>query len=1231
MSNSCDCCSEDNVGACPHHGWIPLFRWKGGRTLPNNLRDLHLEGFKLRLTFNNSTETTGLLSKSALGTEIQNALSALPNIGSGVLVTGGPLPNDIYVEFASASTTQQNIPQLEVLDEAGNVSLAFQMETVTEGTNTSNEIQKLKRRLGRWEELGLDRYLNTTWMWRVVCTGTGNVPAGTVLCLQQNRRIVKEWIAPIGYQPSLVSFKLSLGNIQWNDTPPTVHGEVVGGTFTVTLATDFWRETTPDLAWNITANDLQTALQALPNATRAGDITVTGGPLTYDTHFGVTFDAPPDRVSLTTSTNLIGTSPQISTATIEEGGIPIGPQISNEKQIVSFLWPADGGSFKLVFTGNGTTQTTTDIPFDATAAIIKAKLVSLVNIGPNDVFVSLVPVGTHTRHILIDFFPGNYAGLDVEQMTVISSLANSPTIIVQKLNPSTISEFLNEYDALNLGTTWEGHIRTAYGNVVNRTLHSLTKEYTVNSGELPGTYVVNHLPCGYGTVISQECAETFPTRRGVIGLGGYGLHTDGFSVTHLENGDLLIVSGTPFELPFEFELQVACLGCHYDASYNLWGSNERTTNLNLQWYDRQRPSLYSPTSPTTCGEGCVIWEDRDDNVPYLFRSRFGINGYDAHLVNDVFMAEGARKARKPACTPDVVLLGNGYWLETNHSRSQARYKCEEGQGKTLLCAAKPKREFVREFPVSAIDRLREIYGTDFSYWGGWLHPDSTFSDKIKCDFSNYDLTDIKVLFLGGMTIGRVPQMYSNAGIVIGQVSFCGGGTILANTEVGDQFSGGDNLGPWKRCLNMDFEEGTLQPLIEWLNLGSRVLVLDGGVFPTKFLQALGLATTVEQCRTYQPSPFDLPLPITDPETLNGSAFTKPVWGSTLPNPYSPSPIDDTVFFRELVLDPVEHPFTFGVLEAYDANGDKQSNFDLTQQMTGIAGEPVSFNGDGARGFSKGLVNLTQKFRFPRTHGLHPANDDVALVPGLREYTTNALELTPGSNTRVIGRVKGKIAISPWMIGNVHTTKDVDYPAIVVETWGNSFKLKFTHQNTSYITTTLPFTATSEQIKAALEALPNIGADLTVIGGPLPGSIDIEFSTSATSLQDVGELEVLETDSLKLESVTEGSATNNEIQRILGKANPSRVVISYINELVEPDAWGVNWDHISNPETVPPGKTVVNFLGDNEIEYLSDNIDDNCFREPIPNYCKAGYNFGLGMSYLANRQFLLNLLEKRHDY
>ncbi|MEU6016977.1 hypothetical protein ABZ826_23880 [Streptomyces sp. NPDC047515] len=82
----------------------------------------------------------------------------------------------------------------------------------------------------------------------------------------------------------------------------------------------------------------------------------------------------------------------------------------SEVQTVTVTGAPTGGTYTLTFSG----QTTAGIPFNATAAQVKAALEALSNINPGDVLVS---GGPHPGTAVVVTFAGQYMGDDQPQMT----------------------------------------------------------------------------------------------------------------------------------------------------------------------------------------------------------------------------------------------------------------------------------------------------------------------------------------------------------------------------------------------------------------------------------------------------------------------------------------------------------------------------------------------------------------------------------------------------------------------------------------------------------------------------------------------------------------------------------------------------------------------------------------------------------------------------------------------
>lgn len=93
------------------------------------------------------------------------------------------------------------------------------------------------------------------------------------------------------------------------------------------------------------------------------------------------------------------------TVTTTVGGNPL----SNERQVLTRVHTASGGTFKITFDG----QQTSNIAWNASAATVESALEALSNLAPADVSVSGSAGGPWT----VDF-AGAYAGVDVPLMTI---------------------------------------------------------------------------------------------------------------------------------------------------------------------------------------------------------------------------------------------------------------------------------------------------------------------------------------------------------------------------------------------------------------------------------------------------------------------------------------------------------------------------------------------------------------------------------------------------------------------------------------------------------------------------------------------------------------------------------------------------------------------------------------------------------------------------------------------
>jgi NHL repeat len=235
----------------------------------------------------------------------------------------------------------------------------------------------------------------------------------------------------------------------------------------------FGADTTADLAFNISASALRTALQALPSI-GSGNANVSGGPgSTTGGTYTITFVGALQRTNVTQLVSANGTAPLRRSAAsadaivpgpplVETTGSPVRtattarldsrvsthntattryhfdyvtdsefqangfanaqstPDISlDTNEVQTFSINARAGQFRLTF-GE---ETTADLPWNASAAQVQAALRALPSIGSPNVIVSITGQNFFGIDDFIGFdyrirFTGSLAGTDVPQVTV---------------------------------------------------------------------------------------------------------------------------------------------------------------------------------------------------------------------------------------------------------------------------------------------------------------------------------------------------------------------------------------------------------------------------------------------------------------------------------------------------------------------------------------------------------------------------------------------------------------------------------------------------------------------------------------------------------------------------------------------------------------------------------------------------------------------------------------------
>lgn len=215
----------------------------------------------------------------------------------------------------------------------------------------------------------------------------------------------------------------------------TITVSAAGGTFTIT-----WNgQTTSALAYDVSAADMETALDALSNIAD-GDVEVTGGPgdAAGTAPYTLTWLARLGNVAApTTDATLLTGTPK--TAVVATGTPGTGP--TNEVQTVTVA--ADGGTFTLTYDA----QTTSALAYNISAADMQTALRALSNIAADEVTVTGGPGDPGGTAPYTVTFVSGLGGTNVSALTSNAgslTLAASVVPTIQAQNPTSG----NWYDVL---------------------------------------------------------------------------------------------------------------------------------------------------------------------------------------------------------------------------------------------------------------------------------------------------------------------------------------------------------------------------------------------------------------------------------------------------------------------------------------------------------------------------------------------------------------------------------------------------------------------------------------------------------------------------------------------------------------------------------------------------------------------------------------------------------------
>lgn len=210
-----------------------------------------------------------------------------------------------------------------------------------------------------------------------------------------------------------------------------------GGTYTLS----FQGQTTAGIAFDAIDLDVEAALELLSNI---NDVTVTrtgSGTVASPYKYTVTFVDPGSQdVAQMTSSGASLTGMGVTAATTQSASGAV-----NEQQAVTLIGGPTGGTFTLSWVPpGGSTETTSAIAYNATAATVQAALEGLATPVPGDFAVTGAAGGPWTVQ-----FKGTYAGTNVNQMTgsgASLTAASTATMVLTTITSATGKNFWDNAD-----------------------------------------------------------------------------------------------------------------------------------------------------------------------------------------------------------------------------------------------------------------------------------------------------------------------------------------------------------------------------------------------------------------------------------------------------------------------------------------------------------------------------------------------------------------------------------------------------------------------------------------------------------------------------------------------------------------------------------------------------------------------------------------------------------------
>ncbi|MEW4564721.1 hypothetical protein AB1K70_19430 [Bremerella sp. JC770] len=359
-------------------------------------------------------QTTSNLTYNESAADIESALEALSNVGSGNVTVSGPASGPWLVEFTGTlaaatqtllagsgsnlagqtvaiSTTQNGIPGdnhrfkiegTQLLSETKPIGFYFNAnEPGVTSTGAAVTTQTDAQWLGYLATFyGLSSSASVSMTRTTIETATTRTYVIEVEIIAEKAgqsvaapTVTRSTISSYDQNATINTTIVAAGGNSFNETQViTLPGSPSGGTFTLT----FQGQTTAAIVYNASTSAVTSALEALSNI-GAGNVSVTGSAGNWTIEFTSALAAT-DQAQMTGSgANLTGGTVAIST-------VQAAIADQNEQVLLTMSDNVTSGTFTLTYDSSQSTG----IAYNATSATVKSALEGTSSIGSGDVNVS---------------------------------------------------------------------------------------------------------------------------------------------------------------------------------------------------------------------------------------------------------------------------------------------------------------------------------------------------------------------------------------------------------------------------------------------------------------------------------------------------------------------------------------------------------------------------------------------------------------------------------------------------------------------------------------------------------------------------------------------------------------------------------------------------------------------------------------------------------------------------